>query len=290
MIEKVAVFCKNMLDWFKSDRCFVKHFMEAFPLTNDLLLFTLLILSVFFVLMYAGVATQLGVNVLITMLVVTLLGFAVVSGFFYYIKINVEKKNNQDDTCDTGLKNIMSIFYSGVGKHYLSFVGITILYIFFAALLIYGTYFIAGCPIKDLGVDVLSFFITMFAHLSPSDEIIQHLNNVQKHGVRVWMLAFALSCAVFNFLTMLWIPEILLKKKNIVVALFSSMQKLFKNFLNALCVYLTIIFINNLPALLPVLFGRSNFIAFILLICSLYLLIYKFYVIFLFHVDIDKEN
>ena len=48
MIGKIAQFCKNFLDWFKSDRCFVKYFIDAFSYTNsNFLLLTLVILFVF---------------------------------------------------------------------------------------------------------------------------------------------------------------------------------------------------------------------------------------------------
>ena len=87
MIERVAVFCKNLLDWFKSDRCFVRYFIDAFKYANNnLLLLSLLITVVFVVSMYVLISTIRGVNPIITMGIVILLMGAVASGLFYSIK------------------------------------------------------------------------------------------------------------------------------------------------------------------------------------------------------------
>ena len=83
MIERVAVFCKNLLDWFKSDRCFVRYFIDAFKYANNnLLLLSLLITVVFVVSMYVLISTIRGVNPIITMGIVILLMGAVASGLF----------------------------------------------------------------------------------------------------------------------------------------------------------------------------------------------------------------
>ena len=291
MLEKIAVFCKNLLDWFKSDRCFVRYFIEAFPLANNIMLLTLLIFGIFIVSMYMVVAAQLGVNTWLSLFIVILLSSVLASGLFHSLKTNIDnRKENLDETCGCGIKGSLITFYSGVGEYWFSFIGMFILFFVLATVVIFLTVLFADtflCPIEKLGLNEMDFF-TMMAYPSQMDAIIQNLDNAQKLGIRAWTRAFMISTQAFTFIVMLWIPEFIYTKKNMFVSLFNGVKKVFKNFPNALCVYLTIMFINYLLALFMLIFGRFSLIVFLLNICSLYILIYNFYAIFLFYNDLEN--
>ena len=292
MLEKIAVFCKNLLDWFKSDRCFVRYFIDAFSLANNLLLLTLLILGIFLISMYMVIASQYGVNTLVSLLVIILISSVLASGFFHTIKENVNTKLAGEEINRTNIKNALSVFYTGVGEHYLSFIGMFLLFFVFATIVIFATVFVADtflCPVEKLGLSESDLF-TLMAYPSQMDSFIQNLDIVQKSGIRAWTRAFMISTQTFTFLIMLWIPEFIFNKKNVFKAFFSSVKKLFINFPNSLCVYLTILFLNYLLALLMIVFGQFSLIVFILNIVSLYLLIYNFYAIFLYYKGIEEQN
>ena len=285
MLEKIAVFCKNILDWFKSDRCFVRYFIEAFPLANDLLLLTLLILGIFVISMYMVVASQYRINTLASLLIIILLSSVLASGFFYTIKNNVDKKLSGDEVNKTNIKNAFSVFFSGVGENCLSFVGMFVLFFILATVVIFATVFFADtflCPVEKIGLSESDLF-TLMAYPTQMESFIQSLDAVQKAGIRAWTRAFMISTQAFTFLIMLWIPEVVCRKKNVIISLFTSLKKLFVNFPNSLCVYLTIMFLNYLLALFILLLGQFNILVFLLNICSLYLLIYNFYAIFLYY-------
>lgn len=287
MIGKIAVFCKNLLDWFKSDRCFVKHFIEAFALANNILLLTLLIFGIFIISMYMVIAAQIGVNTWLSLFIIILLSSVLASGFFYSLKKNIENRNEEKSF---NIKNSLAIFYTGVGEYWLSFIGMFILFFILATAIILCTVIFADkflCPIEKLGLNEMDFF-TMMAYPSQTDSIIQNLDNAQKIGIRAWTRAFMISTQTFTFLIMLWIPEFIYTKRNQFISLFRSVKKVFKNFFNALCVYLTIMFLNYLLALFILIFGQFNLIVFILNICSLYLLIYNFNAIFLFYNSLEE--
>ena len=224
MIEKIAVFCKKLLDWFKSDRCFVRYFIEAFPLANNILLLTLLIFGIFIVSMYMVVAAQIGVNTWLSLFIVILLSSVLASGFFHSLKTNIDSRNPETEECDnskSGIKESLITFYTGVGEYWASFIGMFILFFALATVIIFSTVLFADtflCPIEKLGLSEMDFF-TMMAYPSQMDAIIQNLDNAQKLGIRAWTRAFMISTQTFTFIIMLWIPEFIYTKKNMFVSI-----------------------------------------------------------------------
>lgn len=296
MIGKIAQFCKNFLDWFKSDRCFVKYFIDAFSYTNrNFLLLTLVILFVFGVSMYVMISTVKGANALITLLIVILISSAMAAGFFYSLKksidyeqIKIADENNMPSTIDT--------FYSGVGKHYMKFLGVISLFFILASFLILETFVFANkfvCDISKLGIDMRDFF-AILADPNNMDIVVNSLSTTQQKYFRDWNRCFLISTQTFTFLLMFWIPEILYNKKNIFSSLINSIKKIVTDFPNSLCIYLTILFLNYLVAVFTVLSGNNGIIVFLLSIFSLYLLVYDFYAIFLYykarHIDIYERG
>lgn len=283
MIGKFAQFCKNMLDWFRSDRCFVKYFIDAFSYTNkNFMLLTLMILFVFGVSMYVMISTVSGVSPVMTLIITIMISAAMASGFFYSLKksIDIEQKNISDEAPST-----INTFYSGVGKHYITFLGVISLFFILASLVILGTFMFANtfiCDISKIGIDMRDFF-AILADSSSMETVINSLNSTQQKCFRDWNRCFLISTQLFTFLLMFWIPELLYTKKNIFTALFSSLKKIITDLPNAFCIYLTILFLNYLVAVLTVFFGYNGTAVFLLSIFSLYLLVYDFFAIFLYY-------
>lgn len=288
MIEKVAVFCKNMLDWFKSDRCFVRYFIDAFKYTNNnMLLLSLLISAVFIVSMYVMVSTLRGVNPLWTMLIVILLMAAIASGFFYSVKKGISK--NVDETSHD-IKTVFPMFYTGIGKYYLSFLGMFFLFFLFATGIIMGTFLLANnliCDVSELGIDPNAFFQIIATDNNAINTFLTSLSQQQQAYFRAWNRLFFFSTHIFTFLLILWIPEQVYTKKNLFVTLFTSVKKVFKDIPTLLCIFLTISFLNvvlTVFVLIPVNNPVLLFIFSILsMIVPLYLLLYDFYTLFLYY-------
>ena len=289
MIGKIATFCKNLLDWFKSDRCFVSNFIKAFPFANDLMLLTLLILSIFIISIYMIISSQTGINTGFSLLVIILLSSAFASGIFYTIKTNLDEsaatKVKDNEETKINIKKSFAVFYSGIGEHYLTFVFAFVIFFTLASLVILGTIFFVNkflFPIASVGENLADFF-AILAYPSQTDGILQNLDEAQKVNLRMWCRSFLVTTQTFTFLIMLWIPEMLYSKKNAFVSLFRAIKKVLSDFPNTLCIYLSIMFLNYIIALLFVLFGGISFINFILNIASLYILIFNFYAIFIYY-------
>lgn len=288
MIEKVAVFCKNLLDWFKSDRCFVRYFIDAFKYTNNnMLLLSLLISAVFIVSMYVMVSTLRGINPLWTMIIVILLMAAIASGVFYSVKKGISKGV---DEISHDIKTIFPTFYTGIGKYYLSFLGMFFLFFVFATAIIMGTFLLANtliCDVSELGIDPNAFFQIIATDNNAINTFLTSLSPQQQAYFRAWNRLFFFSTHLFTFLLMLWIPEQVYTKKNLFVTLFNSVKKVVKDIPNLLCIFLTISFLNVVLTafvLIPV----SNPILLIIfsilsMIVPLYLLLYDFYTLFLYY-------
>lgn len=286
MVAKVAPFCKNMLDWFKSDRCFVKYFIDAFKMTNhNLLLLSLLILFVFGTSMYIFVTESNGVNFFYTFVVVILLMSALASGFFYSIKKSIKLQYNaieQNDNTNIGF----GTFYSGVGKYYLKFMSMLVVFFILASILIIGIFILASnfvCNISDLGIDGKFFFNLLAADPNVMDSILSNLDKTQQIYFRNWNRFFLVGTQLFTLMLIFWIPECMYSKDNIFVSLFKSIAKVIKDFPNVLCIYLTILLLNYIAAIFTVVFSNNTILLFLLSIISFYLCLYDFYAIFLYY-------
>ena len=289
MIEKIAVFFKNLIDWFKSERCFVSYFIKAFPLANNFMLLTILLMSIFIISMYMIIAGQTGINSVLSLLIVIMLSSAFGAGFFHSIKHNADNPEEK-----ITVKSSFETFYAGIGEYYLSFFGMFILFFVLATLIIIGSFLIADklvCGIDQLGISANDFFLILAAP-NQMDAIMDSINVVQQGHLKAWCRFFLFTTQAFTFLIMLWIPEKVYTKKHFFISLFTSIKKIFTDFPNALCVYLMIMFLNYILAIFIVLLSPFKFIAFLLNICSLYLLILNFYAIFLYykHKFIEPEQ
>jgi hypothetical protein len=289
MIEKIAVFCKNLLDWVKSDRCFIKYFIDAFRYTNNnILLLSLLISAVFIVSMYFLIATMCGVNPIITMSVIILLMAAVASGLFYSVKKGISA-GGEDNSHD--IKSVFPIFYTGVGTYYLSFLGMFFLFFIFAILIIMGTYELANhliCHVSELGLEPNMFFqILSLNDANLVNNILANLTLDQQAYFRAWNRMFFLSTHLLMFMLMLWIPEQIYTKRNLFTTLGASVKKVVSDIPNLLCIFLTISFLNVVLTAFVLLPISNTILLFIMSIFSIivpcYLLLYAFYVIFLYY-------
>lgn len=288
MIEKVAVFLKSVLDWAKSDRCFIRYFIDAFKYTNNnVLLLSLLICSVFVVSIYMLVSTVRGVSPLITMIIVMLLMAMIASGLFYTIKqeIKTDVDENSHD-----IKSVFPLFYTGVGKNYLSFLGIFFLFFIFSTGIIMGSFLLANtliCDVSELGIEPTAFFQIIATDNNAINTFLAGLSTEQQAYFRAWNRLFFLTTHIFTFLLILWIPEQLYTKRNVFVTLVNSVKKVFKDLPNVLCMFLTMSFLNVVLTAFVLLPVHNQFLLFIFSILSMivpmYLLLFDFYALFLYY-------
>ena len=286
MIEKVANFCKNFLDWFKSDRCFMSYFIKGFPFANNLLLITLGLFMATFNTLYFGVSMQYGVNILIITLVLALLSSAIASGFCYIVKTSIEQKDSDKDFNKFNIRTTFDIFYTGVGKHYLSFLGgfvlfFIILIVSMMLALLFANKFI--CPLSSMGLDI----DTLQLVLSNQDALNTFASQMTKsqifHLLELFYITNIITPGIVAFMLMLWVPEFMYSGKNVFVALFTSIKKLFSDFWNALCIYIIIMLGHFIIALICALFPQTSIMLYVGSLIFIYWMIYNIYTVFLYY-------
>ncbi len=291
MIEKIAVFCKNLLDWFKSDRCFVSPFIKAFPLANNLLLITLGLFLATFNTLYFAVSMRMGVNLLIAVFILAFLSSAVASGFCQVVKQSVQEYDENEDFKNYDVKTTFEIFYTGVGRRYLQFFGGFMLFfvIIIAGMMlsmILATKFI--CPLSSIGLDLDTLQIVM-ANQSALTEFASQMTKSQVlHLLVLFYITNVITPFIMGYFLMLWIPEFMYSGKSVVVSLFTSIKKLFSDFWNTLCIYILIvlghIFIAFAFAFLP----QTSVLLYVSSLIFIYWVIYNFFTIFIYYKNRGK--
>lgn len=286
MIEKIAVFCKNLLDWFKSDRCFVSPFIKAFPLANNLLLITLGLFLATFNTLYFAVSMRMGVNLLIAVFILAFLSSAVASGFCQVVKQSVQEYDENEDFKNYDVKTTFEIFYTGVGRRYLQFFGGFMLFfvIIIAGMMlsmILATKFI--CPLSSIGLDLDTLQLVMANQGALAEFASQMTKSQVVHLLVLFYITNVITPFIMGYFLMLWIPEFMYSGKNVVVSLFTSIKKLFSDFWNTLCIYILIvlghIFIAFAFALLP----QTSIMLYISSLIFIYWVIYNFFTIFIYY-------
>lgn len=225
-----------------------KLFKDTFKSTNEgIILATPLILFMWIITLYISYSKEV-VDTIPEMVLsgVTMLFMfsAFCSGWFYMVKKCVEfaKKDFilDEDKAHESLKLIQALPI-GIGKYFLKYVGVCIMFLGMAMLIASITYSITIPFIKqiDFSLEQMSTAINSaqeaanFISTMPTDKmlILFKLN----------MILLGVT-SLFSFLLMLWMPEIIYTKRNPFIALFTSIKKLFIKFWKSigLFVYITV--------------------------------------------------
>lgn len=210
------------------------------------------------------------------------------AGWFYIVKeaINLSKKVFVLDSDRAKASfNLIKEIPNGIGKYFLSFIGVYIVFFFIQILISPLVYFLG---VKLIGaLDNASMLKLQLAAVESSDigvaSFVDSLSPEQLIFFGKWSLLFMIISSIVMFLLMLWIPEIIYKTSNPVVALWRSVVKLFKNFFDSVKLYLVIWFTGFLILFLST-FAYLNFFAYIVMsIVMFYFSVYLIVLVFLYY-------
>ena len=216
------------------------------------------------------------------------------SGWFYMIKgaISLSKKIFvlDEDRAKAAL-NLFKIFPEGVGKFFLSFVGVYIIF-FIIQLIATPLVYLLGVKIIG-GLDSASMQhlqeLTINTSMNSSDGMASFIDSLTTDQIVFfgkWSLLFMFITSVIMYLLMLWIPEIIYMSPNPFTALWRSLVKLFKDFFTTVRLFLSLwfmgfalLFINTFAFINPVAYIIMSIILF-------YFSVYFVVLIFLYY---DKK-
>ena len=269
-----------------------KLFKNAFNLTNEGILLAIpLILFMWVLTIYIRFAKNVvdtipeALSALITLLCMTGAFFA---GWFYMVKKSIELSKKEfvlDEDRSIELVNLAKSIPAGIGKYFLSFLGMSILSIIIFALfggLFYklGMHYIGSI---DFTTEQIRGAIA-----SPEDikAFLNSLTNEQIYKLGSWNMLLMAGTSLMSFLLMLWIPEIIYRTTNPFFALCKSLKKLFAKFHKSLALFIYLTFLNIVISFANTFAVIHPLIYMTLMIIYFYFLVYVVVLIFSYY---DKE-
>lgn len=169
--------------------------------------------------------------------------------------------------------NLFKALPVGIGKYFLSFVGFYII-LFFIQVFATPVVYLLGVNIIG-GLDTESMQNLQVIAMDPSitnqsmAAFIDKLAPEQIIFFGKWSLLFMLITSIIMYLLMFWIPEIIYKTPNPLVALWRSVVKLFKDFFSSFRFFISIwlmgfalLFLNTFAVINPLAYIIMNIILF----------------------------
>lgn len=213
------------------------------------------------------------------------------AAWFYMIKgaVSLCKKEfvMDSDRANASLLLLKTI-PDGVGKYFLSFVGLYFIIFFIQIISTYVVYYIGVKLIGSLDSASTQQLIQIASDSSVSSNtgvanFVEQLTPEQIIFFGKWSLLFMVATLVIMYILMLWIPEIIYRSKNPLIALFASIEKVFKDFKKTSLIFL-ILWIMGFILLFIYTFAIINPIAYMIIsVVMYYFMMYVAILIFLYY-------
>ena len=198
------------------------------------------------------------------------------ASWFYMVKEAIDLSKQVFVLDADRAKATMNLFKAlpvGIGKYFLSFVGFYII-LFFIQVFATPVVYLLGVNIIG-GLDTESMQNLQSIAMDPSitnqsmAAFIDKLTPEQIIFFGKWSLLFMLITSIIMYLLMFWIPEIIYKTPNPLVALWRSVVKLFKDFFSSFRFFISIwlmgfalLFLNTFAVINPLAYIIMNIILF----------------------------
>lgn len=271
----------------------IKYFRRAFKITNEnIILTTPLVLFLFLLSLYLGVAQHAPANIFSAILLLITIIFMVsafFAGWFFMVKRSIDLDKQEfiiDEDKAKASFNLIKEFPVGVGEYFLPFIGALILYTGLFLLLFFIGYSIGMHFIGNVGLS-LTDLKTSLASPAALKALVSSLSTEQLKKLNAWNFIFMAFTAIYSFITMFWSAQIVMKTKNPLIAFFRALKFTFKNFLSALILFIYISIINFTVSLVNTFATINPIIYFVSMLLYFYFVVYVVVLVFLYY---DREN
>ena len=270
-----------------------KLFLQAFKTTNEGIILAIpLTLFWWVVTLYLNFS----VNVVDTYPEMILSGFTMLfmtsaffAGWFYMVRkcVSFSKKHFIfDKDKNSEALSLLKAMPKGVGKYFLFYIE--------ACVIVIGLVLLAGFLVSTLSFPVLKEINTILSqmgvNLTTSFDVKEFINSLSQEQTYILLtpvlkLTFIVAAipTIFSFLLLLWMPEIIYTVKNPIVALFTSIAKVFKNFWKSLQLYLYITIVQLLISALGPFMFIHPILYFLIVIIYFYFIVYIVVLIFSYY-------
>lgn len=212
---------------------------------------------------------------------------AFLSGWFYMVKNAIQISKVVYVMDEDRAKATMNLFKDipyGIGKYFLSFILMALSFILIASITAYtifaiGQHFIGNVFTPEQLTTALSSTQDMKA-------FIDSLDITQKEKLFLWNLLIMSTTSFMSYLFMLWIPEIIYKTQNPLIALFKSIGKLFIKFPKTILLFIYISTLNVIMSFLSTFTLVNPLLYILIMVIYFYFIVYVVVLIFSFY---EKE-
>ncbi len=227
-------------------------------------------------------------EVILSAVTMLFMSSAFFSGWFYMVKKCVEFSKKDfildKDKSQESMKLIQCLPI-GVGKYFLTYVGVSLMFVGIALLMAFILYK-ASVPF----INSMHFTLSQMSMVINSPQDTQNfLNSLPPEQViilfKLNLLLMGIT-SLFSFLMMLWMPEVIYTKRNPLIAFLTSIKKVFVKFGKSVNLFLYITILNFIISFLST-FAFVNPVTYmIMLIIYFYFIVYVVVLLFSYY---DKE-
>lgn len=265
-----------------------KLFKEAFKTTNDCIILAIpLVLFMWILSFYFGFSNTVvnsPAEFILAFITVLFMTGAFLSGWFYMVKnaIGISHKVFVMDA--DRAKATMNLFKDipyGIGQYFLSFVLMSLTFLLIvsiAAMLVY--------LIGDMYIGNVFTPEQLSAALSSTQDMkifLDSLDNDQLIKLNLWNLLIMGTTTILSFIFMLWIPEIIYKTVNPLLALFRAIKKVFVRFKTSLVVFIYISVLNLIMSFIGTFTLVHPLLYILIMVLYFYFIIYVVILLFLYY-------
>lgn len=224
------------------------------------------------------------------------------SGWFYMVRGAVELSKKVfvlDEDRAKATLNLFKTIPDGVGKFFLSFVGVYLLFFIIQLIATPVVYFLGVNIIGGLDSASMQHLqeVTIDSTIATNQGMAAFIDSLTPEQIVFfgkWSLLFMSVTSIIMYLLMLWIPEIIYMTPNPLVALWKSLIKLFKDFFTTVRLFLSLWFM-GFALLFINTFAAFNPIAYIIMSIALfYFSVYFVILLFLYYdkkyIDMETET
>ena len=250
---------------------------ESFKLTNKyIILATPLILFSLLSSLYILFSVNGNlVSLVIAVVLFTLMLTAFLAGWFFMIKICVEKPDTDDDP-----KALIKEFPAGVGEYFLPALGLIFVMFVVSLIILAAAYFAGMKSIGQIGIPAESFSKALES-TEALKNFLGSLSEEQLFRLNAWNVLLFSSMSLTYFVIMLYSPVMFFKEKNPFKAYFISLKDLFsRKFFKTLGLYLILFISYFILSILTTVFGMNIIMHFIFTLINFYYLVFAGVLVF----------
>lgn len=170
----------------------------------------------------------------------------------------------------------------GIGRLFLPFLGVISLSAVVSAIAVFIITYLVTTYLGTISLDLLNADNVMLSSKELFDEI-SNLSLNEIITINCWYLLIICYTFMAQFLTILWIPEIVYSERNPFKALISAFKKLLISFPKSLLLYIYINFLVLIMTVLNTLLMFNPIAYFVVLIIYYYLIVYIIVLLFTYY-------